>query len=186
MDNQPNFNSGENNYYQHSPEQNNQGFSRESTPAGESAGAPNYYQKAQPNPAFQGQPQLGGYQAGGYQNNAHQGMGQPHPQPQPYYNNAYSQGNYPPAGNPYSGYRQAPEEISVLQYLGMMWVGLIPFVGLIMMLVWAFSNDSINRRNYARAILINGIITLVLLILSWGFLVTLMYQILNNSQYYYY
>ena len=49
-------------------------------------------------------------------------------------------------------------------YIGMYILQLIPFVNIIMLLVWAFSkNTNLNKRNYARAQLIIVIITLVLI-----------------------
>lgn len=95
-------------------------------------------------------------------------------------NNTYSSGNYAPAGNPYSQQMNRPEEVSVLQYLGMMWVMVIPIVGLVLMIVWAFSNDGINRRNYARAILINLAIGIVLSFMTWGLMLAFLTAVLEN------
>jgi hypothetical protein len=52
-------------------------------------------------------------------------------------------------------------------YLVLMIVGAIPVVGLIMMLVWAFSGSSnTNRKNFARA---NLILTLIAVVLCFIF-----------------
>lgn len=59
--------------------------------------------------------------------------------------------------------------LSIGNYIVMMIVGSIPVVGLIMMLVWAFSrNTNKNRQNYARALLIMMLIALVLGIIFGG------------------
>lgn len=66
-------------------------------------------------------------------------------------------------------YQQPYEDntpLTIGNYLVMMIVGAIPLVGLIMMLVWAFSgNSNANRKNYARAMLILMAIGIVLSII---------------------
>ena len=58
----------------------------------------------------------------------------------------YSQTNTPLPGS---------EPLTVGQYVGMMLLGVIPAVGFILMLIWAFGSETnINKRNYARAVLI--------------------------------
>lgn len=61
----------------------------------------------------------------------------------------------------------------------------IPFVGIVMMFVWAFgSSGNLNRRNYARASLLISLILLVLGIIFavvWG---TLFASIFNSINYY--
>jgi len=50
-------------------------------------------------------------------------------------------------------------------------VSVIPCVGFIMLIVWAASsNGNLNRRNYARAMLIIGAIALVLYLILWAVL----------------
>ena len=89
-----------------------------------------------------------------------------------------------PGNMPYNPYvQQMPEEISMWKYLGMMWVMAIPIVGLVLMIIWAFSNDGINRRNYARAILLNMVIAIVLSIFLWGTIMAIMLQVMRMSQY---
>ncbi|RRD94577.1 hypothetical protein EII17_07270 [Clostridiales bacterium COT073_COT-073] len=101
----------------------------------------------------------------------------------PYYsygpNQAYSGGNYPPQGYAYPTQPNMPEEISVWKYLGMMWVSVIPFIGIIVILIWAFSSDQINRRNYARAVLLNIVISLVLGFVMWGAMMALFMQMMD-------
>ncbi|MGH7994641.1 MAG: hypothetical protein ACREDQ_14055, partial [Limisphaerales bacterium] len=43
--------------------------------------------------------------------------------------------------------------ISVGSWMGMMFVTAIPVVGLLMVLVWAFTGENESRKNYYRAIL---------------------------------
>ena len=43
--------------------------------------------------------------------------------------------------------------ISVGSWMGMMFVTAIPVVGLLMILVWAFTGENESRKNYFRAIL---------------------------------
>ncbi len=66
-------------------------------------------------------------------------------------------------------YQAAPQAGEVAPVLGlgsyilMMIVGGIPIVGFIMLLVWAFSsNENPNKKNYARAVLLMGVIGLAL------------------------
>ena len=44
--------------------------------------------------------------------------------------------------------------LTVGNYLLMMLLQIIPIVGLVMLFVWAFGDENINRKNYARAMLI--------------------------------
>ena len=130
--------------------------------AGQPGGQGNYQQ------AYQGQPS--GASGGNY-----------YYRQQP--NAPYSGG---PGNMPYHPYvQQMPEEISMWKYLGMMWVMAIPIVGLVLMIIWAFSNDGINRRNYARAVLLNMVIAIVLSIFLWGTMMAIMLQIMRMSQYVY-
>ena len=77
----------------------------------------------------------------------------PQPPQQQYYNQA--------AGY---GFNQANREpLGVGSYIGMFILSAIPLVGFICLLVWAFgSNANLNKKNYARAILIMGLIAVVL------------------------
>lgn len=83
--------------------------------------------------------------------------------PQPPY-----QQPYPPQPQYPAPYEDA-SPLSIGSYLVMMFVGAIPVVGLILMLVWAFGgNTNINRRNYARATLILMAVGIVLTIVFGG------------------
>ena len=59
-----------------------------------------------------------------------------------------------------SGLAQSNRDpLSVGNYIGMFILSVIPVVGIIMLLVWAFgSSANLNKKNYARAILIIGLI----------------------------
>ncbi|MDF1494342.1 hypothetical protein [Caproiciproducens sp. CPB-2] len=68
--------------------------------------------------------------------------------------------------------------LSIGSYLVMMLVGAIPVVGLVMMLVWAFSGSAnTNRKNYARAFLIVMLIGVVLSIIFGAAFVSLLSSI---------
>ena len=141
----------------------------------------NYQNNGQPGDNSMSQPSVGLEHQRNYQNNYQYG-GQIPPQGQPPYyggNQAYSAGGYPPTGYVYPNKGHVPEEISTWKYLGMMWIGVIPIVGIIMILIWAFSDDQINRRNYARAILLNIVISFVFAFLTWGILMAFLVQMMD-------
>ena len=77
------------------------------------------------------------------------------------YNNNYnSQNNYqmPPK-------QMDPSPLSMGEWLLTLIVGVIPCAGLILYIIWAFSNSgNLNRRNYCRASLILQVISYVLVI----------------------
>ena len=60
--------------------------------------------------------------------------------------------------------------VSVGSWMGMMFVTAIPFVGLIMLLVWAFTGENETRKNYFRAIL-SWIVILLVLCVGSAFLI---------------
>jgi len=57
--------------------------------------------------------------------------------------------------------------VSVGSWMGMMFVTAIPVIGLLMVLVWAFSGENQSRKNYYRAIL-SWILILALLVVAAG------------------
>ncbi len=68
-----------------------------------------------------------------------------------------------------------PTPLTTKQYVGMIFLQAVPIVGLIMLLVWAFSSPgNINRRNYARgslivtAIIIGIYVAILLLVFTIG------------------
>lgn len=78
---------------------------------------------------------------------------------------------YSPQSAGYGPAQIEREPLSVGNYIGMFFLSAIPMVGFIMLLIWAFgSGVNINRKNYARAVLIMGLIAMgvwiVLLVLG--------------------
>lgn len=58
--------------------------------------------------------------------------------------------------------------LSMGQYLGMMLLGVIPVVGFVLFLLWSFGgNVNPNKRNWARATLIFGLIFMVVTIIFY-------------------
>lgn len=84
---------------------------------------------------------------------------------------SYATQQYAPVNNmytpPYAGSGTQAENLTVGQYIGMMIVSGIPLVGFIMLLVWAFGDGNINKKNYAKAALLLGIIVGVLSVIIW-------------------
>lgn len=83
---------------------------------------------------------------------------------------APTQSSQPTYTAPYSNYNQTSTNISspltVGQYIGMFILTAIPFVGFILLLVWAFGSESnMNKKNYARAALILALIGIILSII---------------------
>ncbi|MCR5738829.1 MAG: hypothetical protein K6G43_03355 [Lachnospiraceae bacterium] len=118
--------------------------------------APQFQQQA-PQTAYQ-QPQYQqAYQ--NYQQSYQQAYQQPYTQ-QPVYNNINVNPQIPDNYKP----------ISPWGYLGYSILFAIPVLGLILLIVFSFSDANINRRNYARsiwcALLVGIIITIILVILA--------------------
>lgn len=118
--------------------------------------APQFQQQA-PQTAYQ-QPQYQqAYQ--NYQQSYQQSYQQPYTQ-QPVYNNINVTPQIPDNYKP----------ISPWGYLGYSILFAIPILGLILLIVFSFSDANINRRNYARsiwcALLVGIIITIILVILA--------------------
>ena len=62
----------------------------------------------------------------------------------------------------------------------------IPFVGFIMLLVWAFSSSTpVSKANFAKAALILMVIGFVLLMVFWGSLVALVVAGSSSSESYF-
>lgn len=78
------------------------------------------------------------------------------------------------------------QPLGVGQYIGMMILSGIPLVGFILLLVWAFgSSVNKNKKNYARAVLIVGIIGGIIAAIFSGVLVTALTSILSQYGSYY-
>ena len=61
-------------------------------------------------------------------------------------------------------------------------ITMIPFVNLIMLFVWAFSKgENPNKRNWARANLIWGVIVIVLMIFIFGSMMALLSSMVNSA-----
>ena len=54
--------------------------------------------------------------------------------------------------------------VSVGSWMWMMFVTAIPIIGLIMILVWAFTGENETRKNYFRAILMWFVLSIVLVV----------------------
>ncbi|MDD2393409.1 MAG: zinc ribbon domain-containing protein [Eubacteriales bacterium] len=81
--------------------------------------------------------------------------------PSPSYSAPSSYSPYSSGYNPMQSAKDAP--LKVGQYIGMFILSSLPLIGFILLLVWAFSGDTnTNKKNYARAVLIIGIIAGVL------------------------
>ena len=80
----------------------------------------------------------------------------------------------------YNPPRHGAEPLSVGNYVGTLLLLGIPFVGFILLLIWAFdSSTNLNKKNLARAMLILSIIGIALAILFWGILISIIYSIFN-------
>lgn len=69
----------------------------------------------------------------------------------------------PPVGQP-SGYSTEYKPIGAWGYIGYNILFSLPIVGIILLIVFACSNENINRRNYARSFLLVMLIAIVLAI----------------------
>lgn len=73
------------------------------------------------------------------------------------------------------------QPLSVGQYIVMFILMGIPLVGFILTLVWAFgSNVNTNKKNYARAVLILGIIAGILMVIFYGIIFAAMSSIFSS------
>lgn len=99
-----------------------------------------------PQGQYQGRPQGGQYQ-GGSQGQYQSGQYQAGPQGQ-YGGPVYSQA---PLNIDERNLPARFQPISMWGYFGYQFLFAIPIVGLILAIVWSFSSENINRRNYARS-----------------------------------
>jgi len=124
-----------------------------------------------------------------------QPQAQPQPQPQPRYA-APNQGYAPPNPGyapPNQGYAPQPQyyqpprldaPLSVVQYIGMFLLAALPVAGFILLLMWAFGDGTnINKKNYARAILIISLIGIGLAIIFSIFFAAIFIQLFNNLKF---
>lgn len=81
-------------------------------------------------------------------------------------------------------YREDTSPLKTTDYLLMLLVTALPFVSLILMLVWAFSSDvNVNRRNFSRAYLILSLIVSVLYIILLAGLIGLGIAVASSESY---
>ena len=85
---------------------------------------------------------------------------QPQMPPPPIYTPPPQQQYY--AQQTYNPWQSNREPLGVGSYIGMFFLSVIPIAGFIMLLVWAFGGSvNLNKKNYARAILIMGLIGVI-------------------------
>lgn len=110
------------------------------------------------------------------------------PQAQPAYAAAPVQTAYAPQqqqSSTYPGQLDGNEPLSLGQYLVMLLLMLVPILNLVMLFVWGFgSSSSLNRKNFARAMLIVSAIMLVISLISSIFLATAVSALFNSYSYY--
>ena len=122
-----------------------------------------------------------------------------HVNPEPQVNTAPNQSQQQAAPPPYQqGYASPPpppqattyyapsntEPLRVGQYILMFILLSIPIVGFILTLVWAFGGSvNLNKKNYARAVLILAVIGIVLSILFGAAILSAILGMLNSLSY---
>lgn len=84
-----------------------------------------------------------------------------------------------PYANPYMYEDTSP--LSVGNYLIMLLISAIPIVGIVMLFVWGFGNSNINKKNFARALLIFWAIGIVLIVLFGAILFAAIVDNIVNS-----
>ena len=102
------------------------------------------------------------------------------PGPTPVYSNIPSYTAAPQTGLNNQDY----SPLSVGQYVGMMILSGLPVIGFILLLIWAFGSDTnLNKKNYARAVLIImliGIALSIILTILFGGFFAVMYSTLST------
>jgi len=79
----------------------------------------------------------------------------PQPQPQPTYQTTYNQ--YSTSSGGYQAQNSPP--LTVGQYIGMFIIASLGIIGFIFLLIWAFGSEpNLNKKNYAKAVLLLGLI----------------------------
>jgi hypothetical protein len=86
---------------------------------------------------------------------------------------------------PQPAVRPETEPLRVSQYLGMLLLLCIPIVNIVLLFVWGFgSSVNVNKKNYARAVLILAAIGIVLSILFSAAITSMFLSMFNNISYY--
>ena len=97
------------------------------------------------------------------------------------------QQTYAPPSAPASYFPQpGTEPLRVIQYIGMFLLMSIPLVGIIMLFVWSFGGSvNLNKKNFARAMLILSAIGLILSIIFGAALMSVIGELLGSMGGYY-
>ena len=105
---------------------------------------------------------------------------------QPAYTASYYQQAYaPPQPAAYSG-QPGTEPLRVGQYIGMLLLMCVPILGVILLFVWSFGGSvNLNKKNYARAMLIVCAIGLILSIIFGAALTSIIGELLGGMGGYY-
>ena len=86
------------------------------------------------------------------------------PQPKP--NETGNDGRARPPHTPSMSNENDKNYVSVWSWMWMMFVMALPCIGLIMVLVWAFTGDNESRKNYFKAILMWFVLVAVLVAIT--------------------
>jgi hypothetical protein len=98
---------------------------------------------------------------------------------------SYQQAHTPPQPAAYSG-QPGTEPLRVGQYIGMLLLMCVPILGVILLFVWSFGGSvNLNKKNYARAMLIVCAIGLILSIIFGAALTSAIREMLGGIEIYY-
>lgn len=96
------------------------------------------------------------------------------------YNQFYQNQQYSPGND-----MRLEPPLTLGNWLIIMLIGIIPFVNIVMLFIWAFGNtENTSKRNYARAMLIFYAIGLVLSLIFGSILASMINTIFNSAYYY--
>ena len=105
--------------------------------------------------------------------------------PPPAYTPPPAQTAYAPQPAAYSG-QPGTEPLRVGQYMGMLLLMCVPILGVILLFVWSFGGSvNLNKKNYARAMLIVCAIGLILSIIFGAALTSIIGELLGGMGGYY-
>ena len=80
--------------------------------------------------------------------------------------------------------QQANPPLSVGQYLGMYLLMCVPILNIVLLFMWAFGSAvNLNKKNYARAVLILFAVSVVIWIIFGGIFIGAMSNLMNDSYY---
>ena len=93
---------------------------------------------------------------------------------------SYQQAYTPPQSTAYSG-QPGVESLRVGQYIGMFFLMCVPILNIILLFMWGFgSSTNLNKKNFARAVLILCAIMLIFWIVAGGLIMGALYSILGG------